>query len=73
MEETSNAEKAIQAQQECRKEYAKKHPRDWASSMIKRGEGFARWMDVVTAPAAEGQVCVGGRRPTGQKKRRNKR
>lgn len=46
---TYDVDEAIQAQQEYRKEYAEKHPRDWASSMIKRGEGFAPWMNAVTA------------------------
>lgn len=41
MEETFNAEKAIQAQQEYCKEYAARYPQDPFASMMREGEGFA--------------------------------
>lgn len=73
MAKTFDVEKAIQAQQEYCKEYAEKHPEDWASSMMKQGKGFAPldgrcYCCNQQIYAAEGQACVGGRRPTGQKK-----
>lgn len=73
MEETFNAEKAIQAQQEYCKEYAASHPQDPFASMMREGKGFAPldgrcYCCNQQIYAAEGQVRVGGRRPTGQKK-----
>lgn len=72
MAKTFDVEKAIQAQQEYCKEYAANHPQDPFASMMKRGEGFAPLYGICYCCnqqiyAAEGQVCVGDRRPTGQK------
>lgn len=72
MAKTFDVEKAIQAQQEYCKEYAANHPQDLFASMMKQGKGFAPldgrcYCCNQQIYAAEGQVRVGGRRPTGQK------
>lgn len=41
MKKTYDIAKAVEAQKEYCKEYAAKHPEDWASKMMARGEGFA--------------------------------
>jgi hypothetical protein len=38
---TYNVDEAIQAQKEYCKEWAEKHPNDWASEFMKDGKGFA--------------------------------
>lgn len=73
MAKTFDVEKAIQAQQEYCKEYAANHPQDLFASSMEKGIGFAPldgrcYCCKQQIYAAEGQACVGGRRPTGQKK-----
>ena len=41
MNKTYNVVEAVQAQKEYCKEYAAKHPEDWASDIMKDGKGFA--------------------------------
>lgn len=41
MNKTYNVDEAVEAQKEYCKEYAAKHPEDWASTFMKDGKGFA--------------------------------
>lgn len=72
MDKTYNVAEAVQAQKEYCKEYAAKHPEDWASSMMKDGKGFAPVNGICYCChqqiySAEGREYLGDRRkPTGR-------
>lgn len=74
MEETYDMAAAVEAQKEYCKEYAARHPEDWAAKLMSEGKGFAPvdgrcWCCHQNIYAAEGQEKIYSRRrwePTGR-------
>lgn len=74
MDKTYDIAAAVEAQKEYCKEYAARHPEDWASTFMKEGKGFAPvdgrcWCCHQNIYAAEGQEMNVYRRrdPTGRR------
>lgn len=74
MEKTYDIAAAVAAQKEYCKEFAAKHPEDWASKFMSEGKGFGPadgrcWCCHQNIYAAEGQEMIYSRRrwvPTGR-------